>query len=58
MHIIRLSLVVSVSFNSPNVIVDESNGTVHVCLNKDLVTARDILLDVTSTTIVNEATCK
>lgn len=48
----------SVSFDSSNVIVDEDNGTVYVCLEKDLATARDILLDVTARTIANEAMCK
>ena len=38
--------------------VDEGNGTVYVCIEKDRQTARDITLDITASVIAGQAECK
>lgn len=51
-------VVVELSFTSTNYEVDEGNGTVYVCIEKNVRTARDIRLSVTASVIANEAECK
>ena len=55
--LIIFSIVVEISFTSDDVRVNENNGTVYVCIEKNLQTDRDIFLDITASVLPNEADC-
>ena len=55
--LIIFSIVVEISFTSDDVRVNENNGTVYVCIEKNLQTDRNIFLDITASVLPNEADC-